>query len=246
MAEAMTINDLLGGSSDPLVATTRGAIRFLVFNRPDARNAMTRDMRRDYARELRAADADPAISAVVVTGAHGYFSAGVDIKETPAGSNLPLVRPHPVEANRAMSKPTVAMVDGPCVTGGLEVALSCTFVIASDRSRFVDTHIKIGRFPGWGLGALLISAIGARRAAQMTMSGQFIDARQAYEWGLVNELTTPENLVARTLDILETIGGYAQDDIRRYIDHNRRVEGMDLETALALEFVTVEKRKAGI
>lgn len=246
MAEALTINDLLAGSTEPLAIATRGAIRFLIFNRPDARNAMSREMRKGYAQAMQAADADPAITAVVVTGAHGFFSAGVDLKENPAGSNLPLVRPHPVEVTRAMRKPTVAMIDGPCVTGGMEVALACTMVFCSDRSRFVDTHIKIGGFPGWGLGALLIAAIGAKRAAQMAMSGQFIEARQAYDWGIVNEVTTEAGLVPRVVDLLQTIGGYAQENVIRYVDLNRRIDGVDLETALALELVTNDKRKAGI
>jgi hypothetical protein len=118
------VEDLLAGSTDELVARTRGATRILILNRPNARNAMSRVVRESFARLMAEADADPEVRVVIITGVNGVFSAGVDLKENPAGVILPLVRPHPVEVTRAMSKPVVAMVDGPCVTGGLEVALA--------------------------------------------------------------------------------------------------------------------------
>ena len=240
------IHDLLDGSQKPLVLATRGPVRFLVFNRPDARNAMSRTMRQEYARQMQAADADPAIDVVVVTGAHGYFSSGVDLKENPAGTIIPMVRPHPVEVTRAMAKPVLAMVDGPCVTGGLEVALSCGFIIASDRSRFVDTHIKIGKFPGWGLISLLSSVIGARRAQQMQITGEFVSAQKAYEWGIVNELTTPETLLSRCLEITAAISACNAGAVGRYIALSRRIDGTPVETALAAELVEVERFRAGL
>jgi enoyl-CoA hydratase len=241
-----TLDALVAGSDEPLVVATRATIRLLVFNRPSARNALSRGMRQTYARELQAAEADPDITAVIVTGAHGYFSAGVDVKENPPGSNLPMIRPHPVEVTRGMTKPVIAMVDGPCITGGLEVALSCSFVVASTRSSFADTHIKIGIFPGWGLASLLSSAIGARRAAQMQMSGEFIDAQRAYDWGIVNELVPSEALLARGLELANRIGAYDQDKIRRYVDLNRRLDGLATDEALAAEFTVVDRIRAGL
>jgi len=245
-ADVTGIHDLLGGSQEPLVVATRGPVRFLIFNRPDARNAMSRTMRQEYARQMQAADADPAVDVVVVTGAHGYFSSGVDLKENPSGTIIPMVRPHPVEVTRAMAKPVLAMVDGPCVTGGLEVALSCGFIIASDRSRFVDTHIKIGRFPGWGLSTLLPAAIGMRRARQMQMTGEFIDARRAYDWGLVNELAAPEALLTRTLQVAALIGACPPANIARYVELTRRIEGMPVETSLAVEAAAVDAFRSGL
>jgi enoyl-CoA hydratase len=244
--KSITVDELVAGSEDPMVIATRGSVRFLIFNRPGPRNAMTRAMRETYAQQMRLAEEDPAITAVVVTGAHGYFTAGVDLKENPAGSNIPMFRPHPVEVGRAMSKLTIAMVDGPCVTGGLEVALACSFIIASDRSRFVDTHINLGGMPGWGLASLLHSAIGARRALQLHLMGTFIDAQRAYEWGIVNELTSAETLLARTLEIAETIAGKPQDTVRRLIALSRQIDGLSPEVALAKEAVVIDRRRAGL
>jgi enoyl-CoA hydratase len=240
------LDALVAGVEEPLAALTRGNVRLLIFNRPAARNAMTRAMRETYARELKAADADDAIACVIVTGAHGVFTAGVDVKENPAGAALPMVRPHPVEAARAARKPVIAMVDGVCMTGGLEVALGCSFVIASERATFADTHIKLGIFPGWGLVSLLASAIGARRAAQMQMSGEFIDAQRAYEWGIVNEIAPVEALLDRTFAIAERIGAHNADKIQRYVALNREIDGMQTEAALVVESSAVDRIRAGL
>jgi enoyl-CoA hydratase len=240
------IDDLLEGFDAPLVVTTRGAARFLVFNRPQACNALSRAMREHYAQVMEQADTDPAIRVVIVTGAHGYFSSGVDLKENPVGVRLPLFRPHPVEVTRAMGKPVIAMVDGPCVTGGLELTLACSFVIASDRSRFADTHIKIGIFPGWGLASLLSSAVGARRARQMSLTGEFIDARTACEWGIVNEITTVEGLLPRCLTLAAAMGACAERSVRTYVGLSNRIDGAAADTALATELVIVDRYRAGL
>jgi enoyl-CoA hydratase len=239
------LDALVAGREEPLIAVTQGAVRILIFNRPAARNALTRAMRETYARELKAADADDAIAAIIVTGAHGVFSAGVDVKEIPPGAPPPpMVRPHPVEAARAMTKPVIALVDGLCMTGGLELALGCSFIIANDRARFADTHIKLGIFPGWGLVSLLSSAIGARRAAQMQMSGEFIDAQRAYEWGIVNEIAPVETVFERCLDLANRIAAHNAAKIQSYVALNRQLDGMQTETALTTEAEAVDRMRA--
>jgi len=79
-------------------------------------------------------------------------------------------------------------VNGAAVTGGLELALACEFLIASERARFADTHARIGVQPGWGLTVALAEAVGLRRAREMSATGNFIGARTALEWGLVNHV----------------------------------------------------------
>lgn len=238
-----TIDALVAGRSEELVAIDRGPARLLVFNRPDKRNAMTGAMRRTYGVELARAEADPAIHCVIVTGAHGYFSAGVDITERPLTPNHPMVRPHPVEASRMMTKPVIAMIDGPCITGGLELALSCTFVIGSDRSSYADTHLKIGILPGWGGTTLLATAIGARRAAQMQLSGEWISAETALRWGLVNEVVASVQILPRCLQLAESFA--ALDTVKRqiYVSLNRRVSGLAQDDALAIELVEFDRMR---
>lgn len=243
-AAAETIDDLVAGRSEDLVVVDRGPVRLLVFNRPDRRNAMSSDMRRTFAAELARAEADPAVHCLIVSGAHGFFSAGVDIKEITLGVPHPMVRPHPVEAARSVTKPLIAMIHGPCITGGLELAMACTFLIGSVKATFADTHLKIGIFPGWGGVSLLANAVGARRAAQLQLSGEWISAQTAKEWGLLNEVVSAADLLPRCLALAEQIAGL--DPLRRqaFVALNRRVADMALDRALATEQDEIEHVRA--
>jgi enoyl-CoA hydratase len=243
---ALTVEALVAGSKEPLVAATRDGVRFLIINRPEVRNAMSYDLRRTYAVEVEAAEADEAVKVVVVTGVAGQFSAGVDLKDQRANPGRPMFRPHPGEATRAMGKPIIAAVDGYCLTGGLELALSCSFVIATDRARFADTHAKVGLFPAWGLSALLPSAIGVRRARQMSLTGEMIDANRAYDWGLINEITSPDRLLPRCMEIAAALMACNERSVRTQLRLMAAHDGAPLETALAAEGAAVERWRARI
>jgi enoyl-CoA hydratase len=242
--EPLTVQELVTGSDQDLVAATRGDVRLLVFNRPEVRNAMSLAVRQDFARLTAEAEADEAINVVVVTGAHGVFSSGVDLKELRAAGPRPIFRPHPAEAARAMTKPTIAAVDGPCVTGALELALSCSFIIASERARFADTHASVGLFPAWGQSALLPRAIGTRRARQMSFTGEFINAATASRWGLVNEVTSPEDLLTRCLALAAAIGHGDRRSIRWQLELMSRNDGAPFDVALAAEEAAVRRWRA--
>ncbi len=222
-------------STTPLITGTIDQIRFIVINRPEARNALTRDMRREFAQLVAEADADQAVSAIVLTGAGNVFTAGVDIKESRNGPPQPIVRPHPGEVLRGVKKPVIAAVNGPCVTGGLEMALSCDFIIASEHATFADTHAKVGLVPAWGLSALLPRAIGRQRALQMTMTGQFISSKIAYDWGLVNELVPAQDLIQHILMVLKAMQSVNRDSIMWQKELIRCQEGQSLDAALLAE-----------
>jgi enoyl-CoA hydratase len=239
----LTIAGLIAGRTEELVVVDQDATRLLIFNRGEKRNAMNSDMRRAYAAALARAETDDTIHCVIVTGAHGYFSAGVDIKERPLGPNMPMVRPHPVEASRTMTKPVIAMIDGPCITGGLELALSCTFVIGSEQSSYADTHLKIGILPGWGGTSLLASAIGARRAAQMQLTGERISAETAWHWGLINEIVPSSEILPRCLALASVMASLSPDKRKLFVELNRKISDLDLDTALATEGAVIEKMR---
>ncbi|MDB5446254.1 MAG: enoyl-CoA hydratase [Phenylobacterium sp.] len=245
MATEMSADALLGGSQAPLHSATVGDVRILVLNRPEVRNALSLEVRQAFARSTQEAEADPDIKALIITGAHGVFSAGVDLKERAAGPPQPMFRPHPAEAARAVTKPFIAAIDGPCVTGALELALSCSFLIASDRARFADTHAKVGLFPGWGQSALLASAIGVRRARQLSLTGAFIDAEMAFAWGLVNEITTPENLLPRALEICAQASAANERSVRMQLELYAQHDGVPFEAALAAEYAAADRWRAG-
>jgi len=238
--EKISLDQMIGTSEEPLVAAMHEGVLLLIINRPQARNALTLAMRKDFARLVERAEGDAAVKAVIVIGAKGIFSAGADIKEVLQGPAR-IFRPHPGEVARSFTKPIIAAVDGVCVTGALELALSCNFIIASDRSRFADTHAKVGLFPGWGQNALLASAVGVRRARQMSLTGEFIDARTALTWGLVNEVTTPENLLPRALDICRQIGAADPRSVHMQLELYARHDGAPFDVAIAAENALAQK-----
>ncbi|MGE0385570.1 MAG: enoyl-CoA hydratase-related protein [Gammaproteobacteria bacterium] len=241
---ALTADELVAGSESLIVTADRDGTRILILNRPRVRNAMSMDLRRAYAALVAEAESDERVRVLVVTGAAGNFSAGVDLKDMRANPGRPYFRPHPGEATRALTKPVIAAVDGNCVTGGLELALSCSFIVASDRARFADTHAKVGLFPAWGQSALLPRAIGTRRARQMSLTGEFIDSRTACAWGLVNELTTPERLLPRCLELAAAMQACDAQSVRWQLEIMKQNDGAPLQAALDAEEAAVQRWRA--
>ncbi len=208
----------------------------VTLDRPEARNALTAQMRRDFGRLFTDLEADDDLAAVILTGSDPTFTAGVDLKERLAGGvPLPRVRPNPGEVLRGFSKPIICAVNGPCVTGGLEIALSCTFVVASERASFKDTHARLGLMPGWGLSALLPRAVGPRLAADMTVTGRAVDAAEALRIGLVNTVVAHEELLPTVLGLAAAIAEGERAAVRAAIALYRRGDGATLEEALSYE-----------
>jgi enoyl-CoA hydratase/carnithine racemase len=104
-----------------------------------------------------------------------------------------------------MHKPVIGAINGATFTGGLEMALGCDFLIASERAVFADTHARVGMVPGGGMTARLPGAVGLRRARLMSMTGDSIDAYQAERFGLVAEVVPHDRLLERTLAIARSI-----------------------------------------
>jgi enoyl-CoA hydratase len=101
----------------------------------------------------------------------------------------------------ACSKPIIGAINGVAITGGFEVALACDVLICSTSARFADTHARVGITPGWGLSQKLSRAIGPYRAKELSLTGNFLSAQQAYEWGLVNRVVAPEALMDEALKL---------------------------------------------
>jgi len=179
----------------------------VTLNRPEARNALSSELRRAVPALVARADADPEVSVVVLTGADPAFCAGLDLKELgrdggplqPAAGGVPAGSERAFSGSRASmlptAKPVIGAVNGVAVTGGLELALHCDFLVASERARFADTHARIGVQPAWGMTVLLPQAVGIRRARQMSTTGNFVDAATALAWGLVNHVVPHEELL---------------------------------------------------
>ena len=193
-------------TDDVLVVEVADRVATVTLNRPQARNALNRDLRRALHRGMLALDADDGVDAVVLTGADPAFCAGLDLKELGAAAEASgehLGAATPDEDSPAsergpfpiIGKPVIGAINGPAITGGFELALACDFLVASERARFADTHARVGIMPGWGLSVLLPQAVGVRRARELSLTGNFLDAPTALTWGLVNHVVPHDELV---------------------------------------------------
>jgi len=171
----------------------------VTLNRPEARNALNAELRRAIPEAVRRLGDDPDVDVVILTGADPAFCAGLDLKEIARGdhdlsASVGGRRERQVPLPRT-GKPLIGAVNGVAVTGGLELALNCDFLVASERARFADTHARVGVQPGWGLTVLLPQAVGLRRAKEMSATGNYVDASTALAWGLVNHVVPHDELL---------------------------------------------------
>ncbi len=203
-----------------MVDVTTG-VAVVTLNRPEARNALDTATIAALTAALREADADEAVDAIVLTGADPAFCAGLDLKVLGATGGIMGGGRAEAEAARRggpippLQVPLIGAINGPAVTGGLEIALNCDFLVASERAVFGDTHARVGLQPGWGCAVLLAEAIGVRRAREMSFTGNFVDAQEALRIGLVNHLVAHDELLPFCTKLATDIGGVDRDAMRR-------------------------------
>ena len=191
--------------SPNLKVEVTGAVLCLTLNRPRARNALDIDLTRAMMAALRGFDEDAALRVLVIAAEDPAFCAGLDLKSfADPGSPRAEVGALLDELPRRV-KPVIGAVNGPAMTGGLELALGCDFLIASERATFGDTHSKIGALAGGGMSSRLPHAIGYRWAKQMSFTGEPIDAATALRIGLVNEIVPHGGLLSRAMALAEQI-----------------------------------------
>ena len=206
-----------------LLIAKQDGIAVLTLNRPEAMNALSRDLRRALHDGLKAVEADPEVRVIILTGAGDRaFTAGLDLKELgsdPGGmsaANATSADANPVKAIEMCTKPVIGAINGVAITGGFEVALACDILIASERARFADTHARVGILPGWGLSQKLSRLIGIYRAKELSLSGNFLDARTAEAWGLVNRVVAPDELMPAALKLAAEIASVPGDSVNIY------------------------------
>jgi len=203
-----------------VITTERhGSVALVVLDRPESRNALTGAMIASLADALMAADADPDVGAVVLTGRDPAFCAGLDLTDLAKTYDDVAAAPRTGgdSALRSVRRgltpdtttPCIGAINGPAVTGGLELALGCDFLIASERATFADTHARVGVLPAGGMTIRLPQLVGVNRARQMSLTGNFVDAATARAWGLVNEVVPHDDLLPRALTLA---GAIAESD----------------------------------
>lgn len=242
----------------------KGAIAVVTLDRPDAMNALSRALRRALDETIRKIAADDSVSVIVLTGAGRAFTAGLDLKELGASAdalgaaNATGAAANPVLAIQQCPKPVIGAINGVAITGGFELALACDVLIASTNARFADTHARVGIMPGWGLSQKLSRVIGVYRAKELSLTGNFLDAQTALDWGLVNRVVAPDELMPAAMKLAEDMASIPADTLCLYKSIIDEGYAANLGEGLAIEHrrssannrtVTpdaVERRRAGI
>ena len=219
-----------------LITDIAGGVATITLNRPAARNALNAELLEALRSGVAAVDSRTDVAVIVITGADPAFCAGLDLKALADGSQhlgaggsseIPAT---PFEPTKT---PVIGAVNGAAVTGGLEIALNCDVLIASEHATFADTHARVGVMPGWGLSVRLPMAIGYGRAKQMSFTGNFVDAATALSWGLVNEVVPHQELVARAQQLAADIASMPAAALAEY--RKLYEDNADLRAALVHE-----------
>ena len=134
-----------------------------------------------------------------------------------------------------LHKPVIGAINGATVTGGLELALACDILVASERARFADTHARVGMMPAWGLTARLPAAVGWGFARRMSLSGNFVDAPTALRVGLVTEVVPHEDLLSSALSLAADIGNNNQRAVSALLSSYREAQQHELDAQLITE-----------
>ncbi|MFT7647150.1 MAG: enoyl-CoA hydratase [Candidatus Poriferisodalaceae bacterium] len=195
----------------------------ITMNRPEARNALSSELLGLLPRAVSMLEANTDVDVMILTGTDPAFSAGLDLREL--GSSDGNINPGSGDTSPraqrgafpAHTKPLIGAVNGVAVTGGFELAVCCDFLIASEHARFADTHARVGVMPGWGLTVLLPQAIGVSRSRELSLTGNFLDAPTAYEWGLVNRVVPHAELMSTTRQIASDIISNDQPGVREVL-----------------------------
>lgn len=240
-----------------ILVERRDAVGLVTLNRPEKLNAMSMMMKAEIIDALRILDGDPPVRVIVLTGAGDKaFVAGADISEFAGRTVAEQMRMYEMgtvyDAVDRVEKPLLAMVNGACLGGGLEIALACDVRIASERATFGQTEVNLGIIPGGGGSQRLAGLIGLGNAMRFTLSGEMIDAREAHRIGLVEEVVPHAMLETRTLDLAERIAAKSAVAVRHAKAAVKAAARMPLDQGLRYEqalFATVlssEDKEEGV
>lgn len=211
-------------------------LAILTLDRPDQLNTLTRELRRELRQVVQALEADPQVRVLLLTGRGRAFCAGLDLAEWGAEDGAAAAGAYvedAVAALRVFSGPVIGAINGSAITGGLELALACDFLVASTQASFADTHAQVGLLPGWGGSVRLARRVGLARAKELALTGRTIDSAEALDWGLVNHVVPPPRLLPVAQDLAAQMLQAEPTTLRAY----RRLldEGADLPASQALE-----------
>ncbi|MDQ3697532.1 MAG: enoyl-CoA hydratase-related protein [Gemmatimonadota bacterium] len=226
-----------------VLSERRGRVALISFNRPEKRNALDGQMRCAFLGAMDAATRDSQVRAIVLTGAgEKAFVAGADITEFEGRSAVDQYRimrgPSVFDTVDRCPKPVLAAVNGYCLGGGMEIALACDLRIASAGARFGQPEVNLGIIPGGGGTQRLPRLIGLGAALRLILTGDIIDADEAFRLRIVEEVVPADVLVSHTVSLAERIAAKSPVALAAAKEATRAAfnlpidDGMRLETAL--------------
>jgi enoyl-CoA hydratase/carnithine racemase len=221
----------------------KGSIAYVTLNRPRVLNALNRKTWADLERAFNEVHGDDTVRGVILAGAGDKaFIAGADISELARltaveGEESSTYGQEVLNLIENLGKPVVAAISGFALGGGCETAMACTIRLATETAKFGQPEVKIGVMPGGGGTQRLPRLIGKGRAMQLILTGEIISAQEAYRIGLVNEVVSAPNLIARAEEILKQIFSnapvaikYSLEAVNKGLETSQR-EGLALEAS---------------
>ncbi len=226
--------------SDVVLRQDEGRVAVLTINRPDKMNALSQQVRDEMLEHLAAIERDDGIGAVVLTGAgEKAFIAGADIAEfegrSPFDQRQAMASPRIYDVMSAFPKPVIAMINGYCLGGGCELAMSCDLRIASESASFGQPEINLGLIPGGGGTQRLPRLVGLGHAMRLILTGDRIRAAEAKEIGLVELVVPAGELRARTLELAAKIASMSPLTVRVAKEALRASERLAIEEGILYE-----------
>eukprot|EP01135_Chromosphaera_perkinsii_P005387 Nk52_evm68s343 gene=Nk52_evmTU68s343 len=224
-------------------------------NRPKSMNALCDDLMKDINCALQGFENDPQVGCIVLTGHEKFFAAGADIKEMKEldfqhciNHNFLAHWTHVAECK----KPIIAAVNGFALGGGCELAMMCDIIYAGESAKFGQPEIKLGTIPGAGGTQRLTRAIGKSKAMELCLTGDFISAHQACDWGLVSKVFPAESLDAEAVKQAEKIASFSKPVVKLCKEavnkayESSLAEGINLERRIFHSTFALEDRKEGM
>ncbi len=237
-------------SQDLVLVNKNAGVTTVTLNRPEALNALSSALRDRLAGVFADLATDSETQVIILTGAGRAFTVGLDLKELggEVAADESISGRDLSAAMKACQQPIIGAINGFAITGGFEIALMCDFLIASTEAKFADTHARVGVVPGWGLSQRLPRLIGINRAKELSLTGNYLDAKTAADWGLVNRVVHPNELLDTCHDLARDIvstDSRTRSEIKRIMDEGWQAtlgDGLDIELAANREHSNSEVR----
>ncbi len=241
-----------------LIYKKKENIGTLTINRPDKLNALSNELTAELHSLLGELEKDEGLKVLIITGAgEKAFVAGADIKElvdrdAKIGRRVSRERQEVFSRIENLPVPVIAAVNGYALGGGLEIALACNIRLCSEKAQFGAPEVKLGIIPGDGGTQRLPRLVGLGRAMEMILTGDFIDAQEAYRIGLVNKVFPHDELMDKAMELAQKIASrpplavkYAKEAVNRSMEGDA-ASGFALESYLHALTCTTEDKKEGV